>query len=155
MPETSLAILSRVTSPQARAKPSSNSYTASKVPAKKRHTSIKSRVDDLTSLAYEHGLLPDDLKELIDLVTTPSHLDQASLAAIIKSLYPVGKVGDDVVLQILGSLGHGQLKPSLGIQFHLLRWLILVYHALRGQTTLSQAYGVLFNLLDTAAIRYA
>ena len=110
-------------------------------------------MDDLTSLVYEHGLLPDDLKELVDLITTPSHLDQASLASIIKNLYPIGKVADDIVLKVVGSLGHGQLKPSLAIQSQLLRWLILVYHALRSQVTLSQAYGVLFNLLETAAIR--
>ena len=123
------------------------------MPAKKRQTSIKSRVDELTSLVYEHGLLPEDLNELIDLITIPSHLDQASLAAIVKNLYPVTKVSDDIVLKIVGALGHGQIKPSLAIQSHLLRWLVLVYHALTSHAALSQAYAVLFNLLDTAAIR--
>lgn len=123
------------------------------MPAKKRQTSIKSRVYELTSLVYEHGLLPEDLNELIDLITTPSHLDQASLAAIVKNLYPVSKVSDDIVLNIVGSLGHGQIKPSLDIQSHLLRWLVLIYHALSSHAALSQSYAVLFNLLDTAAIR--
>lgn len=94
-----------------------------------------------------------ELEELIDLVIRPNHLDQASLAAIVRNLYPSIKVPDDVVLKVVGSLGLGQLKPSLTIQGLLLRWLILVYHLLRNQAVLSQTYAVLFNLLDTAAIR--
>lgn len=129
-------------------------WKASKVPAKKRHVTIKSRVEDLSSLAYERGVLPEDLERLIDLITTPAHLDQASLAAIIKNLYPTGKISDEAILKVIGSLGHGQLKPTLAIQALLLRWLVLVYHALNSQGILSQAYAVLFNLLDTAGIRY-
>jgi len=126
---------------------------ASKVPAKRRAVSIKPSVEKLTSLAYGGGILPDDLATLVELITTPSHLDQASLAALAKSLYPVSNVGDEVVLKVLGCLGHGRLKPSLVIQGLLLRWLVLVYHVLDKPAVLSQAYAVLFNLLDTAAIR--
>jgi centromere protein I len=104
-------------------------------------------------LAYEYGILPDDLKTLIDLITVPNHLDQASLAVLVKSLYPAGKVAAGIVLDVVGSLGHGQLKPSLGIQALLLRWLILTYHILESPAILSQIYPVLFNLLGTAGLR--
>lgn len=107
----------------------------------------------LTSLAYDQGLLPDTLNELIELVTTPNLLDQASLASIVRSLYPATKVSRDVVLRVLSCFGVGKLKPSLNLQAALLRWLILVYHVLETPAVLSQAYTVLFNLLDTAAIR--
>ncbi|KAJ9143753.1 Centromere protein I [Pleurostoma richardsiae] len=126
---------------------------ASKVPAKRRQAGIRSRVEELTSLAYERGVLPEDLTELVDLITTPSHLDQASLAAIVKNLYPVEKVSEEALLKVVGCLGHGQLKPSLTIQALLLRWIILVYHSIGNQNVLSQAYSVLFNLIDTAAVR--
>lgn len=108
----------------------------------------------LTSLAYEKGLLAEDLDALVDLVTTPSHLDQASIAAVVRNLYPVSNVSSDSTLKVVGSLGHGQLKPSLNVQSLLLRWLIMVYHILGSQSTLSQTYSVLFNLLDTAALRF-
>ena len=127
--------------------------TASKLPAKRRAVSIKPTVERLTELLYENGALPEDLVRLVGLVTHPGHLDQASVAAIVRNLYPATKVPGDAVLDVVGCLGHGELKPSLTIQSHLLRWLVMVYHALEGPETLSRAYGVLFNLLDTAAIR--
>lgn len=126
---------------------------ASEIPTKRRSTSIKSTVDRLSSTAYDRGILPDDLSRLIELITTPSHLDQASIASFIRNLYPVRNVPAENILQVVGSLGHGELKPSLAIQSQLLRWLIMVYHILESPGTLSQAYAVLFNLLDTAAIR--
>jgi centromere protein I len=123
------------------------------VPAKRRRTGIKSTVENTTSLLYDRGALPDELARLVDLLTVRAHLDQASLAAIVRNLYPSGKVGAEVVLRFVGALGHGQLKPSLPLQALFLRWLVMVYHLLDNPAVLSQAYAVLFNLLDTAAIR--
>ncbi|KAI1342636.1 Mis6-domain-containing protein [Xylariaceae sp. FL0016] len=126
---------------------------ASKLTAKKRGASIKRTIETLNSLSYDQGLLPDDLNELIDLVTTPSFLDQASLASIVRNLYPATAVGGDAVLKVIGCLGHGKLKPSLTIQGALLKWLVMIHHVMDNQSVLSQTYSVLFNLLDTAAIR--
>lgn len=123
------------------------------MPAKRRKTGIKSTIESTTAALYERGALPDELTRLVDLLTIRSHLDQASLAAIVRNLYPSGKVSDDVVLRFIGALGHGQLKPSLPLQALFLRWIIMAYHLLQNSAILSQAYGVLFNLLDTAAIR--
>jgi centromere protein I len=110
-------------------------------------------VANLTSLIYEWGVLPDILDDLITLIVKPSHLDQASLSAIVRNLYPATPVSPDIVLRIVSSLGHGKIKPSLTLQAGLLRWLIMVYHALESPQVLSQAYPVLFNMLDTAATR--
>lgn len=126
---------------------------ASKKPPKSRQTNVKPTVANLASVAYDKGLLPDALDELIDVVTTPNYLDQASLATIVRNLYPATRVSRDVVLRVLSCFGHGKLKASLNIQAALLRWLVLVYHALETPAVLSQAYTVLFNLLDTVAIR--
>jgi centromere protein I len=126
---------------------------ASKVPAKRRQTGIKSTVESTTSLLYDRGALPDELARLVDLLTVRNHLDQASLGVIVRNLYPSGKIGDEVVLRFVGALGHGQLKPSLPLQALFLRWLVMVHHLLENPTILSQVYGLLFNLLDTAAIR--
>ncbi|KAI1129420.1 Mis6-domain-containing protein [Nemania abortiva] len=126
---------------------------ASKLPAKQRGTNIKPTVDELGSLAYDQGLLPADLSELIDLVTAPSFLDQASLAAIVRNLYPATSVSGDLIIKVIGCLGHGKLKPSLTIQAALLKWLIMVQHVVENQNHLFQTYPVLFNLLDTAALR--
>ncbi|KAK3944129.1 centromere protein I [Diplogelasinospora grovesii] len=126
---------------------------ASKLPAKRRSTPVKPTVERLTAVLYDRGALPDELVRLVDLITLPNHLDQASQGAIIRNLYPSSKVDDETVLKIVGSLGHGQLKPSLALQSLSLKWLILVHHVLENPGILSQAYGVMFNLLDTAAIR--
>ncbi|KAK1966624.1 Mis6-domain-containing protein [Colletotrichum sublineola] len=126
---------------------------ASKLPAKRRATSIKPTVETIAAFAYDKGLLPEPLGELIDLLTRPSHLDQASLNALVKNLYPATRLSRDAVLKVVGCLGHGELKPSLALQSNLLRWLIMVYHVIEKPAVLSQAYAVLFNLLDTAAIR--
>ncbi|KAI8308251.1 Centromere protein I [Colletotrichum sp. SAR11_59] len=125
---------------------------ASKLPAKKRATAIRPTVDKVASSAYENGLLPEPLNELIDLLTRPSYLDQGSLNALLKSLYPATKLSNDVVWRVVGCLGHGELKPSLNLQSNLLKWLIMAYHVIENPAVLSQAYAVLFNLLDTAAI---
>ncbi|KAI2473805.1 Mis6-domain-containing protein [Annulohypoxylon bovei var. microspora] len=126
---------------------------ASQLTAKQRGSNVKPTVEKLASLSYEQGLLPEDLGQLIDLVTTPSFLDQASLGNILRNLYPATAVSADFIVRIIGSLGHGKLKPSLGIQGALLKWLVMIYHIIDNQTILSRAYSVLFNLLDTAAIR--
>ncbi|KAJ0387799.1 hypothetical protein COL922a_001634 [Colletotrichum nupharicola] len=126
---------------------------ASKLPAKKRATAIRPTVDKVASSAYENGLLPEPLNELIYLLTRPSYLDQGSLNALLKSLYPATKLSNDVVWRVVGCLGHGELKPSLNLQSNLLKWLIMAYHVIENPAVLSQAYAVLFNLLDTAAIR--
>lgn len=115
---------------------------------------MKPTVEKLASLSYEQGLLPEDLSQLIELVTTPNFLDQASLGNILRNLYPAAAVNADFIVKVIGSLGHGKLKPSLAIQGALLKWLIMIYHIIDHQAILSQAYSVLFNLLDTAAIRF-
>lgn len=127
--------------------------TASKLPAKRRATSIKPTVEKVASYAFGNGLLPDSLSELIDLLTRPNLLDQASLNTILKNLYPATRLSSDVVLRVVGCLGHGELKPSLVLQSNILKWLIMAYHVIEKPAILSQAYAVLFNLLDTAAIR--
>lgn len=127
---------------------------ASKLPAKARAINIKSTVASFTSLAYEQGIVPAALDRLVDLVTTPNYLDQASLGAVIRNLYPAERPSPDVALRVVSALGHGALKASLTLQAALLKWLVMVYHVLETPAVLAQAYSVLFNLLDTAAIRY-
>ncbi|KAI1331956.1 Mis6-domain-containing protein [Xylariaceae sp. FL0255] len=126
---------------------------ASKLSTKQRGTSIKPTVEKLSSLAYDQGLLPTDLNELIDLVTTPSSLDQASLASIVRNLYPAASVSREIIVKVVGCLGHGKLKPSLAIQSALLKWLIMIQHVVENRNALSQTYPILFNLLDTSVLR--
>jgi centromere protein I len=80
-------------------------------------------------------------------------LEQGSLAALIRNLYPASKVPDAIVIKVVGSLGHGRVKVSLTSQGLLLKWLVMVYDVLQNQSLLSQLYSVIFNLLDTTAIR--
>jgi len=128
---------------------------ASKIPAKQRTIKISSLVDKVCLQANDEGLPNASLNKLVDIITLPNELDQASLAALIRNLYPASKVPDAIVIKVVGSLGHGRAKPSHAVQAALLRWLVSVYDALENQRLLSQLYSTLFNLLDTIAIRYA
>jgi centromere protein I len=98
-------------------------------------------------------LSSDLLEELIDIITLPNELDQASIGAIVRNLYPATKVPDECVVRVVGSLGHGQAKARLSVQSGLLKWLIMVYDVLENRGILSQLYSLLFNLLDTTTIR--
>ena len=126
---------------------------AASILAKQRVTKISSLVENICSVAYEEGLSSKVLEEIIDIITTSNHLDQASTQSLIKNLFPVGRVPDAVVIKVVGSLGHGRVQPSFTAQAALLKWLVMVYDFLDNQRVLSKLYSVLFNLLDTIAIR--
>lgn len=87
------------------------------------------------------------------MVTLPNELDQASITSLIKNLYPASKIPDTIVLKVVGNLGHGTAKSPYGTQAALLKWLVMVYQLLENPGILSQLYGVMFNLIDTIAIR--
>ena len=111
-------------------------------------------MDRICAEAYSDGLPNTSLNRLIDIITLPNELDQSSVGNLIKNLYPASKVADTIVIKVVGSLGHGRAKPSFAAQGALLKWLVLVYDVLENQKLLSQLYAVMFNLLDTMAIRY-
>jgi centromere protein I len=127
---------------------------AARIPAKQRESKVAGVVERVTARAYEVGVAPDVLEELVDLITTRNELDQASVNGLIRNLYPTEKVSDDIVIKVVCSLGHGTAKASFPAQAALLKWLVMVYDALENRRILSQLYAVLFNLLDTIAIRY-
>lgn len=112
-------------------------------------------MDKVCLQANNEGLPNASLNKLVDIITLPNELDQASLAALIGNLYPASKVPDVIVIKVVASLGHGRAKPSHAVQAGLLRWLVLVYDVVENRKLLSQLYSTLFNLLDTIAIRYA
>lgn len=91
----------------------------------------------------------------MDIITHPNELDQSSLGNLIRNLYPATRVPDIVAIKVVGGLGHGRMKPSYSVQAALLKWLIMVYDVLEDQKIFSQLYSVLFNLLDTSALRYS
>lgn len=127
---------------------------AARIPAKQRMVKVTRVIDAIASKAYERGLGHDALEELVDIITRPNELDMASVATIINNLYPAGRVSDEIVLKAVGSLGHGKAKAAFPVQAALLKWLIMVYDTLENQKILSQLYSLLFNLLDTIAIRF-
>lgn len=82
-----------------------------------------------------------------------TELDQTSVTNLIKNLYPAQRVPADVVLSVVGALGQGKGKPSLGTQNNLVKWLIIVHGIIKDSRVLSRLYGVLFGMLDILAIR--
>jgi centromere protein I len=127
---------------------------AARTQSKQRAVKITGVLDKVAARAYEEGLTEDVLDELVDIITLPNELDQASVAIIIRNLYPASKISDEVVVKVVGSLGHGKAKAAFPAQAALLKWLVMVYDVLENPRILSQLYSLLFNLLDTIAIRY-
>lgn len=107
----------------------------------------------IASHAYESGIPTDILDHLIDIITKPNHLDQATITVLIKNLYALGSLSPGVVTRIVGCLGPTKGKPSPATQTLLLRWLILVYDYLEDPSHLSRLYAVLFNCLDMISLR--
>ncbi|EXU95579.1 Mis6 domain protein [Metarhizium robertsii] len=113
---------------------------AAKLPAKARAINIKSTVASFSTFAYEEGIVPAALDRLIDLVTIPNYLDQASLASVVRNLYPAERVSPNVVLHVVSALGHGALKAPLSLQAALLKWLVMVYHVLETPAAAAGAF---------------
>ncbi|KAH8683370.1 Mis6-domain-containing protein [Tricladium varicosporioides] len=126
---------------------------AAKTPAKQRVAKISVQVDKFCSAAFEDGLSSVSLNRVIDIITLPNELDQASINNLIKNIYPSSKIPDPIVIKVISSLGHGRYKPSYSAQAALVKWLVMVYDVLENQKILSQVYPILFNLLDTVAVR--
>lgn len=126
---------------------------ASETQAKKKHPVVKSSLDIINSHAESYGLSESALKVLIDAITLPNSFDQSSQNAIVKSLYPAGKVASDLIDTVIGSLGHGSRKSTVSTQQLLLQWINMVSNYLEEPSRLSSLYSVLFNLLNMMSLR--
>ena len=74
-------------------------------------------IDSISQHATIRGLTNDSLEGLISvLATSPCYLDQPSVGSIVKILFPRGKVSENIVVKVVGSLGQGQSKPSHATQ---------------------------------------
>ncbi|KAI9756969.1 MAG: hypothetical protein M4579_003627 [Chaenotheca gracillima] len=126
---------------------------ALEAPPRERRPKVNSVTDEICQAAYENGVSREHLEYLIDLLSRPSRLDQASAGRLIKNLYPAERVPDGIVFKIVGCLGQGESKPSAQIQSSLLKWLLLVHDHIEDPLLLSSLYGVLFNLLENITLR--
>lgn len=126
---------------------------AARLPTKQRTEKISRTAETFGAKAYEDGLSPGAIDEIIDLITLPNELDQATIAALVKNLFPSSRVAYKTAIKVIGALGHGQSRASFTVQSLLLKWLVMVHDVLESQKLMSQAYSFLFNLLDTIAIR--
>ncbi|KAH7073756.1 Mis6-domain-containing protein [Paraphoma chrysanthemicola] len=128
-------------------------HKASRTPAKQRTVKVSSVVDAICRHAIEDGLDEDALREVIQLASVKTNLDQTSVTTLIKNLYPAKRIPGDVVVTVVGALGQGKGKPSPGMQDCLVKWLITVREITEDADVLSRLYGVLFGMLDMISIR--
>ncbi len=130
-----------------------HSPAASRTTAKQRTVKVSSIVDVICRYALEDGLDQDALRDIVQLASVKTLLDQTTITTLIKNLYPSQKVPGDVVTTIVGALGQGKGKPSPGTQDSLVKWLITIHEILEDSNILSRLYGVLFGMLDMISIR--
>ncbi|KAK9450586.1 Mis6-domain-containing protein [Limtongia smithiae] len=117
----------------------------------------KSAAADHISLLSIHvatyGLSRNDLFTAIDLLTHESSLRLSQALQLTRLLYPRDAVDDDVIVMIVGCIGHGQGKVPFQLQAALLKWIVLVQPFLRSQKVLARVYAVLFVYLDYESTR--
>jgi centromere protein I len=112
-------------------------------------------VDVICRYAIEGGLDEDALRDVVQLASVKTNLDQTSITTLLKNLYPARPVPVDVVVTVVGALGQGKGKPSPGTQDSLVKWLTTVHEITEDPNVLSRLYGVLFGMLDMISIRCA
>ncbi|KAL6708368.1 hypothetical protein ACN47E_003292 [Coniothyrium glycines] len=128
-------------------------HEASRIPAKQRTIKVSSVVDVICQHASEYGLDPNAVRDIVQLVSVKTSLDQTSVTTLLKNLYPSQRVPDDVVVTAVGALGQGKGRPSPGTQDSLVKWLTIVHEILENVNVLSRLYGVLFGMLNMISIR--
>lgn len=123
------------------------------VPPKQRYTDAGQLAKTIASDAYESGIPQVALGRLLKVLTTKNNLDQSTLTALVKNLYPQERVASKHVTQVVCCLGPSKSKPSPATQALLVRWLILAYDILEDRTHPGKLYAVLFNHLDMISLR--
>jgi centromere protein I len=123
------------------------------VPPKQRYTDAGELANTIASDAYESGIPQIALGRLLKVLTTKNNLDQGTVTALVKNLYPQERVASKHVTQVACCLGPSKSKPSPATQALLVRWLILAYDLLEDKTHLGKLYAVLFNHLDMISLR--
>lgn len=116
---------------------------------------MSSLVHVICQHALDAGLDQDALRDVVQLASVKTHLDQTSVTTLVKNLYPAQRVPGQVVVAVVGALGQGQGKPSPGTQHALVKWLTAVHDIIEDASVLSRLYGVLFGMLDMISIRCA
>ncbi|KAI1517351.1 mis6 domain-containing protein [Pyrenophora tritici-repentis] len=128
-------------------------HEASRTTAKQRTIKVSSIVHVICRYALEQGLDQDALREVVQLASVKTLLDQTTITTLVKNLYPSQRIPSDVVITVVGALGQGKGKPSSGTQDSLVKWLITVHEIIEDPNVLSRLYGVLFGMLDMISIR--
>ncbi|KAF1844757.1 Mis6-domain-containing protein [Cucurbitaria berberidis CBS 394.84] len=128
-------------------------HKASRTPAKQRTVKVSSIVDVICRHALQHGLDQDALRDVVQLASVKTNLDQTSVTTLVKNLYPAQWVPGDIIVTVVGALGQGKGKPSPATQDSLVKWLTAVHEIIEDANVLSRLYGVLFSMLDMISIR--
>lgn len=110
-------------------------------------------MDTICQHALSGGLDRDAVRDVVQLASVKTYLDQTSVTTLIKNLYPAQRVPTDIITTTIGALGQGKGKPSPGTQESLVKWLANVHEILEDAQVLSRLYGVLFGMLDMMSIR--
>jgi hypothetical protein len=70
----------------------------------------------VTRHAESNGLTSQQITRLVDVLVLPDGLDRGSVNQIVSSLFPSGKIDEDVAVKIIGCLGLGEQRASLQTQ---------------------------------------
>ena len=128
-------------------------YEASETETKKKYLVLNDHLEIIQSHAQQHGLTTATLERLLRVLTSANALDQTTQKALIKLLYPAGKIPSHLICMIVNGLGYGDRKASVSNQQLLLKWVIMVHHVLEDPSPLLSLYSVLFGLLDMTSLR--
>jgi hypothetical protein len=80
---------------------------------------LNTAITIVTTHAESNGLTNLQIGRLVDVLVLPDGLDRGSVSRIVGSLFPEGKVEEDIAVKILSCLGLGSERAPLQTQvFH-------------------------------------
>ncbi|KAJ7376982.1 hypothetical protein OS493_031254 [Desmophyllum pertusum] len=103
-------------------------------------------VDRIESIAYNDGLLPDQLVNLVKLASSGKYADSIC-SRLIKSLIPQSSVPASAVVIIVSRICNNKL--SINIKGLLVRWILNVFNLIDDLKDVHSLYGIFFLFLES------
>ncbi|KAL9963537.1 hypothetical protein ACROYT_G027055 [Oculina patagonica] len=103
-------------------------------------------VDKIESIAYNDGLQPDQLVNLVKLATSGKYADNIS-SRLIKSLIPQRSVPASAVVMAVSRICN--IRLSISIKSLLVRWILNVFNLIDDLKDVHSLYGIFFLFLES------
>ncbi|XP_059145641.1 centromere protein I-like [Physella acuta] len=109
-------------------------------------------IDEIVKHSQEEGLTPDQIKTLVDVITSPNkNISQTLRTKFVKCLLPSMKVPQSVVVRVISYISTRIFSTPGPSNLHstLLRWILLTFDYLDGYDQLHKVYDIIFQFVNS------